>query len=111
MIAELSNPEFRNILDSIKYDSRSFLQRIIDWFISFFTPVKTNESNALEGAQKSLKSLIENYNPFVDTVTRKALSYFTGDNENFKYSEVEDKETLDKLNSEPTIKVYRAMQQ
>lgn len=110
MIAELSNPEFRNILDSIKYDSRSILQRIVDWFISFFTPVKANESNALQGAQKSLKSLIENYNPFVDTVSRKALSYFTSDNENFKYSEVENKETLDKLNSEPKVKVYRAMQ-
>lgn len=73
MVAEIANPDFRKTLDSIKYDSRSILQKIIDWFKSFFVPVEKNNTSALDGARKSLDSLISSYNPTVDNIARNVI--------------------------------------
>lgn len=114
MISELANPKFREALSGIQYDDRSILQKIIDCIKSMLgLPVNENNNNALEGAQAALQSLIENYNQNLDLGWRRFWNPWLRLVNKIDYalsSEIDDKALLDKLNSEPTVKVYRAMQ-
>lgn len=119
MVSELANPEFREALSKIEYGkSKSILQRIIDCIKRILGLLVENEKgNALNGAQQALQTLIENYNPKFDSRWRNVIKWsvdnILGLFNKFDYSlssEIDDKALLDKLNSEPKVKVYRAMQ-
>ena len=118
MVSELTDNEFREVLSNLQYNKKSMLQRIIDCIKRIIgLPVNEEKGNALDAASKAVQTLIENYNPSFDRNWRDKgkwiFDHIEGLANKLDYSlasEVDDKAILDKLNSEPTVKVYRAMQ-
>lgn len=70
-----------------------------------------NAGDSREGLSEAEKAVIREYFPdaFPETQPGDTDDLSEGDG-NIRYRAVTDQETLDRLNSEPTIKVYRAMQ-
>ena len=118
MVSELTDNEFREVLSNLQYNKKPMLQRIIDCIKRIIgLPVNEEKGNALDAASKAVQTLIENYNPSFDRNWRDKgkwiFDHIEGLANKLDYSlasEVDDKAILDKLNSEPTVKVYRAMQ-
>ena len=117
MVSERTDNEFREVLSNLQYNIKSMLQRIIDCIKRIIgLPVNEEKGNALDAASKAVQTLIENYNPSFDRNWRDKgkwiFNHIEGLANKLDYSlasEVDDKAILDKLNPEPTVKVYRAM--
>ena len=132
MLSEIANPEFRNILDSIPYrEGMSVWQRLKEWLKdvlgSFGLDIKGN--TALNSLEKAFDDVIDNYDDTGIGEYSGILSEVEQDIRNAGYkgdimdlveenfldgggtaSLVEDEELIKRLESEPKIKVYRAMQ-
>jgi hypothetical protein len=132
MLSEMANPDFRKKLSTIPYrKGMNVLQKLIEWFKdvlgAFGFDYKGN--TAFDSLNKALEDVIGNYDgegireyreifakpvrelravglneDIIDYVERYEL------NGGGTASKVEDKELIKKLEAEPKIKVYRAMQ-
>ena len=125
MIAELANPEFRDILDSIRYrDNMSIWQGIKQWFRKLL-----GLNTALDSLTKALDDILDGYDENENRIYRQQKEVwnnwmrsegYKGDYVDFwetgigklgRPSIVTDPSEIERLNSEPTEKGYRTVVQ
>jgi hypothetical protein len=125
MIAELANPEFREILANIPYNGSTIWQKIKN---ILFRMLHIDNNTALDSLSKALDDVLDTYdaegrheyrNQRAENENEFKDSGYPGDYMDFmenyvlgsgNASLVEDAELIDKLDKEPKITVYRAMQ-
>lgn len=126
MIAELANPEFRDILDSIPYNGSTIWQKIKNAILRM---LHIDNNTALDSLSKALDRVLDTYNAEGINEYRQQRraseqeirdAGVNGDyldiiesvmnNEEGHASLVEDADLIERLEKEPKITVYRAMQ-
>ena len=132
MLSEIANPEFRELLDKIPYrEGMSVWQRVKEWFKDVLSAfgVNVKGQTALDSLEKALDDILDNYNEAGVRDYQSILSEaeqevrdngYEGDlldlvekeflDDGGNASLVEDKELIERLEREPKITVYRAMQ-
>lgn len=104
MITELANPKWRNALSEIP-NGKHWWSRIINTIAKFFG---TNKFNKLGKLTNTLDKILSNFGKEqFDFAASHANELFDGEPQGRK---VTDPEEIKRLEEEPKIKVYRAMQ-
>lgn len=109
MVAELANPEFRKYLKSA-----GWFKRIVRAIAHMFNPNIEAGTTKLEEIEKAVHQLLDSFDSksyrffnSIDNVEEDPLAVAEN---NIRFRTVTDPQLLEKLNNEPTMKVYRAMQ-
>ena len=120
MLAEMANPAFRQALKA-KRLWRQLVNGIKKLFGIDVTETGEGETTAFEVLDRAICTILEDFDPALYNEYQSSPSLNIHNmqqsditpeeaEDDVLYRPVTDQETLDRLNSEPTIKVYRAMQ-